>query len=47
MLQEKGGLSSPLEALQGQVPGVMITRSSSAPGDERLGIEFARFSVCE
>jgi len=32
--QEKGGLASPLEALQGQVPGVMITRSSSAPGDE-------------
>lgn len=32
--QEKGGLSSPLQALQGQVPGVMITRSSSAPGDE-------------
>ena len=32
--QEKGGLSSPLEALQGQVPGVMITRGSSAPGDE-------------
>lgn len=32
--KEKGGLSSPLEALQGQVPGVMITRGSSAPGDE-------------
>ncbi len=32
--EEKGGLSSPLQALQGQVPGVMITRSSSAPGDE-------------
>ncbi len=32
--QEKGGLSSPLQALQGQVAGVMITRSSSAPGDE-------------
>ena len=32
--KEKGGLSSPLEALQGQVPGVMITRNSSAPGDE-------------
>ena len=32
--QEKGGLSSPLEALQGQVAGVMITRGSSAPGDE-------------
>jgi len=32
--KEKGGMSSPLQALQGQVPGVMITRSSSAPGDE-------------
>lgn len=32
--QEKGALSSPLAALQGQVPGVMISRSSSAPGDE-------------
>ena len=32
--QGKGSLSSPLQALQGQVPGVMITRGSSAPGDE-------------
>lgn len=32
--QEKGGLSSPLEALQGQVAGVIITRGSAAPGDE-------------
>lgn len=32
--KEKGGLSSPLQALQGQVPGVLITRASSAPGDE-------------
>ena len=31
---EKGGLASPLQALQGQVAGVMISRSSSAPGDE-------------
>lgn len=30
----KGSLSSPLQALQGQVPGVIITRGSSAPGDE-------------
>ena len=30
----KGSLSSPLQALQGQVAGVMITRSSSAPGEE-------------
>ena len=34
MLKEKGSLSSPLQALQGQVPGVIITRGSSAPGDE-------------
>lgn len=34
----KGSLSSPLQALQGQVPGVMITRSSSAPGDESWGL---------
>lgn len=32
--EDKGSLSSPLEAMQGQVPGVIITRSSSAPGDE-------------
>ena len=32
--KEKGNLSSPLQALQGQVAGVNITRSSSAPGDE-------------
>ena len=34
MLQEKGALTSPVQALQGQVPGVIITRASSAPGDE-------------
>ncbi len=33
-LQNKGNLSSPVQALQGQVPGVIITRSSTAPGDE-------------
>ena len=33
-LENKGTLSSPVQALQGQVPGVIITRSSSAPGDE-------------
>lgn len=36
--EEKGNLSSPLAALQGQVPGVTITRSSSAPGDESWGM---------
>lgn len=33
-MENKGTLSSPLQALQGQVPGVIITRASSAPGDE-------------
>lgn len=33
-LQNKGNLSSPVQALQGQVPGVIITRNSTAPGDE-------------
>lgn len=36
--KEKGGLSSPLQALQGQVAGVIITRNSSAPGDEDWGL---------
>lgn len=34
MMQGKGSLSSPLQAMQGQVPGVTITRNSTAPGDE-------------
>ncbi|MCM1066857.1 MAG: TonB-dependent receptor [Muribaculaceae bacterium] len=33
-MENKGSLSSPVQALQGQVPGVIITRNSSAPGDE-------------
>lgn len=33
-LQNKGTLSSPVQALQGTVPGVIVTRSSGAPGDE-------------
>lgn len=37
-MENKGTLSSPLQALQGQVPGVIITRSSSAPGDESWGM---------
>ena len=32
--EDKGSLASPLEAMQGSVPGVIVTRSSSAPGDE-------------
>ena len=31
--EQKGSIESPLEALQGQVAGVIITRNSSAPGD--------------
>lgn len=38
MIQNKGSLSSPLQAMQGQVPGVTITRNSSAPGDESWGM---------
>lgn len=34
MIKDKGVLASPAQALQGQVPGVIITRNSSAPGDE-------------
>ena len=33
-MENKGSLASPVQALQGQVPGVIITRGSSAPGDE-------------
>lgn len=32
--EAKGALTSPMEAMQGQVPGVIITRASSAPGSE-------------
>lgn len=39
ILEDKGSLSSPLQALQGQVPGVIITRNSSAPGDESWGMK--------
>lgn len=38
MLENKGTMSSPVQALQGQVPGVIITRSSTAPGDESWGM---------
>lgn len=36
--QDKGSVSSPLQALQGAVPGVVITRNSGAPGDESWGM---------
>ena len=46
MLQNKGALSSPVQALQGQVPGVIVTRSSSAPGDESWSMSLrGSFSV--
>lgn len=37
-LENKGTLSSPLQAMQGTVPGVIITRNSGAPGDEGWGM---------
>ncbi len=39
IIKDKGSLSSPLQAMQGQVPGVTITRNSSAPGDESWGMK--------
>lgn len=36
---DKGALASPLQALQGQVPGVIITRSSGSPGDESWAVK--------
>ena len=38
-LENKGTMSSPLQALQGSVPGVIITRGSGAPGDESWGMK--------
>lgn len=32
--QDRGPIASPVAALQGQVPGVVVTRSSAAPGRE-------------
>ena len=34
IFQDRGVVSNPLSALQGQVPGVIVTRSSAAPGKE-------------
>ncbi|RXK86840.1 SusC/RagA family TonB-linked outer membrane protein [Filimonas effusa] len=39
MFQNKGTVASPLQAMQGQVPGVIITRSSAAPGDESWAVK--------
>ncbi len=33
-LEDKGTLASPVQAMQGQVPGVIVTRSNTAPGEE-------------
>lgn len=38
-LEDKGTMSSPLQAMQGTVPGVIITRNSGAPGDESWGMK--------
>lgn len=38
-LENKGTMSSPLQAMQGTVPGVLITRNSGAPGDESWGMK--------
>lgn len=34
IFQDKGTVANPLQAMQGQVPGLRITRSSSTPGEE-------------
>ncbi|MCQ5209124.1 TonB-dependent receptor plug domain-containing protein, partial [Bacteroides thetaiotaomicron] len=38
-LDNKGTMSSPLQAMQCTVPGVLINRNSGAPGDESLGMK--------
>ena len=38
-LESKGALASPLRAMQGTVPGVIVTRSSGAPGEEGWGMK--------
>lgn len=37
--ENKGALASPLQALQGQVPGAIVTRGSGAAGDEGWAIK--------
>jgi len=34
IFKDKGTVANPLQAMQGQVPGIRITRSSAAPGEE-------------
>ncbi len=38
LLKDKGSTTNPLANLQGQVPGVFVTRSSSAPGSESWSV---------
>lgn len=38
IFKDKGTVSNPLQAMQGQVAGLRITRSSAAPGEEGWGI---------
>ena len=38
IFKDKGTVANPLQAMQGQVPGLRITRSSAAPGEEGWGI---------
>lgn len=38
MFKDKGTVSNPLQVLQGQVPGLNITRSSGVPGEEGWNI---------
>ena len=38
LLKDKGTVPNPLSAMQGQVPGLRITRSSAAPGEEGWGV---------
>lgn len=37
--QDRGPLASPLQALQGQIPGAIVTRGSGAAGDESWAIK--------
>lgn len=37
LFKDKGTVANPLSAMQGQVPGLRITRSSAAPGEEGWG----------
>lgn len=39
MFQDRGPTANPMAALQGQVPGVVVTRSSAAPGRENWNFQ--------